>query len=411
MKFLVCLGLAFSLGAVAADDHGGSSSGEEGFGPWKLVLPRLLTSERYRLKQICDEVEAGNAGITDPAKQRHFAIIALKSHACDCDAMQQVCLQTTRNLADPCNTFLHRNFVAYHTRPMRYGRKSDAKVFASSFDKQVCEILPDAKKVISEWGKVLENAELDPGPGLAIVDTKACKAVGKVPADRASTDEDRLKRAEQTNAAIREAFAKLPETEETKRILAKGRDFCSEADRGRFPPASLSDLYDALEGQTEKAVANDPMSILRQLSGTGTISLEPTLDHMGELFGKAGIDLKAITAPLLEKWGKGSADDMYACQEDIGAAIARAVKAKVPATDGQRQALTDISDLVARMKKVGYSKMTYSAPDLQTFQRNLAPPLFGNDSNGKYFAVASFLASQDVCLVCHGGALKRETAP
>lgn len=49
------------------------------------------------------------------ARKKPFALVALKTHGCDCyDGKCHYCLDETRNNSDPANTFVEDNFATYH---------------------------------------------------------------------------------------------------------------------------------------------------------------------------------------------------------------------------------------------------------------------------------------------------------
>jgi hypothetical protein len=74
-----------------------------------VALPKLLTSEFHTIEQVSE----------DALKQgKELALIAVKSHGCDCGMQCHYCLEETRNISDPANTFVQKNFALYHFRIM-----------------------------------------------------------------------------------------------------------------------------------------------------------------------------------------------------------------------------------------------------------------------------------------------------
>lgn len=162
----------------------------------------------------------------------------------------------------------------------------------------------------------------------------------------------------------------------------------------------------------EPSALHEEVDVLRSLAFTGgTIHLGKTFAELTKAFKGAGIDVSAIEEEHLGKWEKDAdAGKFLEYQEELGAAIARAVKAKAESKDPVvLTSLKELEALVSKLKHGGYRNMRYEEEDLETFQRSLVAPLLANRSNGRNFALGSYLASQDICLVCSAAAMRRAT--
>jgi hypothetical protein len=107
--------------------------GDEKITPIKMEMPKLLTAEFFKLKEICEDSKKNH-------QEKKIAFLMFKTHMCDRGS--KACLYNTRTMVDPCNKFLQDNFSIYHTRMFRYKTL-----------KSPSEEMPKQQEMFDEWEK------------------------------------------------------------------------------------------------------------------------------------------------------------------------------------------------------------------------------------------------------------------
>jgi hypothetical protein len=110
-------------------------------------IPRLLTSDLYKIEDVCNEAKIMNKA---QGVNREYAIVANKNHFCDFG--HRGCISTLKSLSDPCNNFIQDNFQVFH-----------ARTYIGSFR-------PSGSKEIAEtYGQL--------GPSLLVIRLKDCQLI------------------------------------------------------------------------------------------------------------------------------------------------------------------------------------------------------------------------------------------
>lgn len=227
-------------------DHAGGRQEYRTESGQTVYLPRLLTKDFYETEKVCKDARD---------KKRDFALVALKSHACDCGISCNFCLEETRNITDRANTLLFDNFATYHVRLARNSKLKDFGKELSLFD---LETTPGARTVLEPWSEMVDTLTGKSRPGLLIVDTKACTGVGfidmnDIPVMGKANEKQRETRARETNDLIVKALKKVrPITDSLRKITDDTRPPLDEKLVKLHPELSLKDYVDLLDEQLKK---------------------------------------------------------------------------------------------------------------------------------------------------------------
>jgi hypothetical protein len=117
------------------------------------ALPRMLTPAFFKKSDVC-------ADARERAGDKRYALVVVKNHICDFGAA--ACLNVTRTVSDPCNRFVAKNFVTYHTRYYRCVPGDRTRG---------CTDTPGNESISDVWG----NA----GPDLVVMDLRSCEVIGR----------------------------------------------------------------------------------------------------------------------------------------------------------------------------------------------------------------------------------------
>lgn len=252
IKNLFILSLALCVIASGADDEHGAAGGRKRYTTKdgkSVYLPKLLTNDFYRPEDVCKDASE---------KKRPFALVAMKSHACDCTINCNFCLEETRNITDRANTLLFDHFAAYHIRLTRH---PEISLFSTKkLDVEKLEVTPGAYSIAPTWlsltKKFVGNSA---GPGLLVMDTKTCKVAGFIPMDKIPVESSpgdpkkREARAKETNEIIREALRKVrPITDALRNVVDDTRPPLDPQLAKLHPELPLRDYVSLLDEQLEK---------------------------------------------------------------------------------------------------------------------------------------------------------------
>jgi hypothetical protein len=161
-------------------------------------VPKLLTDDLYKVKDVCAEAKKMNAsqGVT-----KKYALVANKTHLCD--GMSRACLSTFKSISDPCNSFVQDNFQVFHTRTFIGQHKPAAN-----------------KEIMNEYGNM--------GPSLLVINLETCELVPTEAGKKA------VKGGMDPKVAVRDGYFYTPPSLDSAKDSKGVLNFKSDDDRVRF---------------------------------------------------------------------------------------------------------------------------------------------------------------------------------
>jgi hypothetical protein len=168
--------------------------------PWRSYykMPKLLTDNFYKVKDVCMEAKKMNAA---QGVSKKYALVGHKTHLCDFG--HHACLSMLKSLSDPCNHFVQDNFQVFHSR-IFIGQHRPAGY----------------REMMNEYGKL--------GPSLVVIDLESCTIMPTVKGKAA------LKEGMNTKAMVRDNFNYTPPSLEAAKDAKGVHKFKSESEQIRF---------------------------------------------------------------------------------------------------------------------------------------------------------------------------------
>jgi hypothetical protein len=161
-------------------------------------VPKLLTAEMYKVKDVCEEAKKMNA---KQGVSKKYAMVANKTHLCD--GMSRSCLSTFKSISDPCNSFVQDNFQVFHTRTF-IGQHRPAAY----------------KEMLNEYGNM--------GPSLLVINLETCELVPTEAGKKA------IAGGMKPQDAVKDSYFYTPPSLDSAKDDKGIHKFKSEDDRVRF---------------------------------------------------------------------------------------------------------------------------------------------------------------------------------
>lgn len=161
-------------------------------------VPKLLTADLYKVKDVCAEAKKMN---TSQGVTKKYALVANKTHLCD--GMSRACLSTFKSVSDPCNSFVQDNFQVFHSRTFIGQHKPTAY-----------------KEIMNEYGNM--------GPSLLVINLETCELMPTQAGKKA------VKSGMTVQNAVRDSYYYTPPSLDSAKDEKGVLNFKSDDDRIRF---------------------------------------------------------------------------------------------------------------------------------------------------------------------------------
>ena len=161
-------------------------------------IPKLITDQMYKVKDVCEEAKRMNAaqGVT-----KKYALVANKTHFCDVGA--RACISTFKSISDPCNSFVQDNFQVFHTRTFIGSHRPAGN-----------------KLILDEYGNM--------GPSLLVINLETCTLMPTTAAKKA------IKGGMDVKTAAKDSYFYTPPSLDGKKDAKDEYQFKSDDDSVRF---------------------------------------------------------------------------------------------------------------------------------------------------------------------------------
>jgi len=183
-------------------------------------VPKLLTADLYKVKDVCEEAKKMNH---QQGVNKKYALVANKSHQCDTGA--GACLSMFKSISDPCNSFVQDNFQIFHAR--------------TTISRHITS---GSKEIMREYG--------EQGPSLLVINLETCQLMPTIEGEKA------IARGVSATNAAKDGYFFTPPSLESSKDEKGVYKYKSENDHVRFDAmrdaltTNIPELK-AIEGKTD----------------------------------------------------------------------------------------------------------------------------------------------------------------